>query len=138
MPFGSLFSSKSKSTSTSTNEELTSNAVDNRVVDSDSAFVEGNFTLSSSGTVGNVNVSKTDFGALDTAGNIAESALSFANSASERANETLSSAVKSTVGAVQSIASNVTKDESAESIKFAIVGAAVIGLGFVIVRYSKG
>jgi hypothetical protein len=46
--------------------------------------------------------------------------------------------VKSAVSAVQSIASNVTKDESAESIKFAIVGAAVIGLGFIIVRYSKG
>lgn len=121
-----LFSSKSSSETTNNTQETNVNNVDNRVTEADEAFVGGNISVSAGNNLSSLTINQTDFGAIDTAGDIAEASINFANQANTRSNETLKNTVSSAVNAVQSIAGNVTRDEGAKTFQFAIVGGAII------------
>jgi hypothetical protein len=129
-----LLSSSSRSSSTTNVDEQNNTSVDNRVTDADNAFVGGNVSVAAGDEGGDINISTTDFGALDTASQIADSAFSF----SSQASSDLTSGLNTAVSAVKGIADNATKDEAARTQQFLILGAVVIAGVYAFVFVKKG
>lgn len=69
---GSKSSNKSKSSSTTV--DLTSTLADNRI-GGDNALIEGNLSVTAGQNIDNLAISKTDFGAIEAAGDFAREAL---------------------------------------------------------------
>lgn len=130
--------SSSKTSSVNTTKDTTINNVDNRVAEGDSSIggnINVNFSDLSTGdgsTLGGggggitANITTSDFGALDTAGDISESAFSFSQNAVSGAVGALRETAKDAVD----VAKSAAQDESARTMQFAILGVAIIGVTF--------
>ena len=129
-----LFSSDSKSTTSNTNEETTTTNVDNRVSDGDNGIFEGNTSFTAKGNIDNVTVTKTDYGALDSAEAIVNASLSALSDGFTAVNETAQNAVESakdTAGDALDIASEATRDEGARTLQFGLGLAGIVGIAFI-------
>lgn len=126
-----LFSS-SKSRQTTNIDETNTTAVDNRLTEAETAFVGGNVTTGKTG--GNVNITTTDFGALDAASRIADNSfqavtgtvdrsLAAVGSAVSNSNNVLEGAVSKAVKVAQSAA----QDEGARTAQFVVLGLVIVG-----------
>ncbi len=114
--------SDSRTHSENTTQDFTTNNVDNRVADGD-AMIGGNVNLNAQdSSVGNVSITTTDLGALDTASDIAVESL---NAAKGIANESLN------------IAGKAAEDDSSETLKFLVIGLSVVGLAFAVFVFKK-
>jgi len=148
--------SSSKTSSTNTTKETNINNVDNRINEGDGS-IGGNVNLSLSDTSasGDINnyVTTTDFGAIDTAENIAELSLTESSKSIFEAlgvtKEITSSAIESNNSTVEKfgdsidalgsvaknalgVASEATRDETAKSLRYAMFAAAAIGVTYVL------
>ena len=121
MPFG-LFSSKSKSTTSTTVDEQNNSNVDNRVTEGENVNIGGNISINAGENLSSVSVTTTDFGAVDAGADIAISAVSasknIANNALNIANE-----------ATQ----NATEDSQASITQLAIIAGALVAV-FVFIK----
>lgn len=140
--------SKSSSATSSTNitKDTTTNNVDNRVAEGD-AKIGGNINLNlsdittSAGSEGagngggvNVGITTSDFGALDTASQISDSAFEFAGSSARQLSESVGaslSTAKDAVSKAVNVAQSVAQDEGARTQQILIVGAVVVGVAAV-------
>lgn len=126
-----LFSS-SKSKSSTTIDDTDINNVDNRVTEADIANIGGNVSVAAGDNVDNVSITTTDFGAVDRALDTAES--SFTNSLGA-----IQSSVGASVGALREtakesvkVAEAATRDESARTMQFVVLGVVIVGTAFVL------
>jgi len=133
-----LLSSKSSSSTSNYSDEKNYNTLDNRVIDADTANVGGNVSINAGAGVSGVTVTTTDFGAIDTAGDIAEQSFSFSGStvtsALDSVNKTVSgalSSVSSSASQAISAAKDATQGEGAKTIQIAIAGAAIVAAVFI-------
>jgi len=127
--------SRSSTSSVNTTQDFTTNNVDNRVSEGD---IGGNINLTlsdissgDSGALGhgggvNTTITTSDFGALDTASELNDRALEFAESASASAISSNASAVKDAINVAQS----ATQDEAARTQQLIILAVAGIGIAF--------
>jgi hypothetical protein len=144
-----LFGGGNASTQNTTNtRESTVNNVDNRLAEGDGS-IGGNVNLNlselnltggsgdSAGADGggnlDVNISTTDFGALDAASHIADASIAGIS----QAQSSISSASTSAINAVKSIADNTTRDQGAATSRLLVVGAVVLGLGVAFIMWRK-
>ncbi len=118
----------SKSSSKKYIRETNVNNVDNRVTEADVANIGGNVSISAGDNLSAVSVTTTDFGAIDKAGELAQSA--FESSAGSVA--TAVGALKATAGDAVKVAESAARDESARTMQFLILGVALVGIAFVI------
>ncbi len=136
---GGFFGSggKSNSGNSETNANTTSNVLD--FTDSENAQANistlGNIKADDS----NVNITTTDFGALDAASGIADSAFAFSNAANEQFTSALNSALSTTENAVDSateVAQSATQDEAARTQQLLILGGVVVAVSvaFIVLR----
>ncbi len=136
-----LFDKKSKNT-TNVRETNVDNS-DNRLVEADRAIVGGNINITqgdnnSRGGLGgdgggNISITTTDFGALDTASNIADGAFELSNNSLNRVGESVSSAVgalRNVAKDAVDVAKSASQDESARTMQFVILGLTVAGVAF--------
>jgi hypothetical protein len=143
--------SKSRTQSSNTTKDFTTNNVDNRVGEGD---IGGNInltisditatagdTLAGAGGGGGVNttITTSDFGALDTASDLADRAFQFSENAASAFSESSKSSIEkaiessaSTVGRALGIAEGATQDESARTQQLVIIAVAGVGLAFVL------
>lgn len=129
-----LFSAKSTSTTQNDIDETSAQNVDNRVSDGDNAFFDGNISLTAGQNIGNVNVTKTDYGAIDSAASIVNQSLSALSKGFESVNKTAQNAVNSanqTAGGALDIASESTRDEGARTMQIGLTLAGVVALVFI-------
>lgn len=128
-----LFSSGSKRSSTT--NDLSVTTTDNRYTES--GIIEGNVTLSSMGSLDNVTIMKTDYGALNAAGDIAGRALTAAENSTNAMRDMAGSASADMLKAFDRAASfataNAGNDEN-DTVKYLI---AAIGIGFAIWAYRR-
>ena len=82
--------SKSSTSSTQNTTDITTSLADNRVV-GDGGFIDGNVTLGKS--TGNITINKSDFGAIQKAGDISSASLTAAEDIAEGAFELGDSAI---------------------------------------------
>lgn len=138
-----------ESNSNTTVDETNVNNVDNRAVQADEANIGGNVSLNFGdididnrrgygadiSPVGDISVTTTDFGALDTASEITDRSFDFSSDVVN----TLSSTVNETVDAVQEIAQSATQDEAARTQQFLILGGVLVSITvlFIYSRRSK-
>lgn len=154
--------SRSSTASTNSTSETTTNNVDNRVAEGD-ASIGGNINLNfsdistdqgaalgagiggsgggaASGMPGgsvNTIITTSDFGALDAASELADSAFEFSNSAVAQLGAVTSSAVSTASESAKNAVENITRDESARTTQIMIVAAAVVGVALFIRMRSK-
>ena len=152
--------SRSSASSVNTTKDTVVNNVDNRVAEGD-ASIGGNinvnlsdiFTPTSShksknkngglgGSGGNdegaaggvsVDISTSDFGALDTASQISDKAFEFAGTTASSLNSTVTQAVDK----VGKIAQEATQDESARTQQLLIVGVSLVGIALAYFTFSR-
>jgi len=133
--------SKSSTKSENRSRESTVNNVDNRTAD---GSIGGNVNLNLSelqlkGGVGvgdqslNIDISTTDFGALDAASDIADQSIS----AISMAQSSVNAAVSGAVDAVKDIAANATQDEGARTTQLVIIAGAVVFVAVIVVAVRK-
>lgn len=135
--------SSSSTSSVNTTKDTTINNVDNRVAEGD-ASIGGNINVNFSdiqtegaalGGGGGVvaNISTSDFGALDTASDIADNAFNFSNQALAQLGSSVSGAVgalRQTAGDAVEVAEAASRDESARTMQFVVLGVIVVGTAF--------
>ena len=140
--------SSSATSSTNTTKDTTINNVDNRVAEGDGSIggnINVNFsdlqtgsgsTLGGGGGDITANITTGDFGALDTAKNIAEDAFNFSNSALGSIGGTVQ-ALRDTASDSVKVAESAARDESARTMQFAILGVIIVGGLFVLAPTIK-
>jgi len=121
--------SSSRTTSTNTTQDFTTNNVDNRIAEGD-AKIGGNVNLNAQdSSVGNVSITTTDHGALDTASDLAEIGLNAASSAFESASMVANDALE--------VANKAAEDDSSETLKYLVVGLTIVGLAFAAYSFKR-
>jgi len=127
--------SKSKSRTSSSTKEITTNTVDNRIAEGD-GDIGGNLNVNLSDSGGaSLNITTSDFGALDAASEISESAFTFAGDAVGQLGATTSSAfdsVEETAEKAVRVAENAARDESARTLQFVVIGTVIVVTAFVL------
>lgn len=126
----------SKSSTENIDKSTTVTSVDNRVTEADTAFVGGNQTVTASDVAGSVNVTTTDFGALDAASELADKSIQLTQTTTQKAQEFAGdvfgdalSGVKSIADKAVSVAKTASQDEGARTTQLLIIGGVgVIGL----------
>ena len=136
--------SRSSTSSSNSTQDFTTNNVDNRVSEGD---IGGNINLTlsdiSTGSGGgggllsadavagvggnegvNVEITTSDFGALDTASELSDRAFQFAESATSNAISSNAQSVKDAINVAQS----ATQDEAARTQQFLILGGVVVAV----------
>jgi len=127
---GLFSSSKSSSKKTTNIRSQDVNNVDNRVTDADVANIGGNVSVTAGNNLSEVNVTTTDFGAIDSALDVAETSFSDSLNA-------ITASVGASVGALRetakdsvAVAESAARDESARTMQFVVLGVIVIGTAF--------
>jgi hypothetical protein len=120
---GSLFSSESSSETSSDIDETNTNNVDNRVTEGENNNIGGNITIAAGQNLSEVNVTTTDFGALDTAQSISMKAFETSSSAFSSSQD----AIKTIAGNALDVAQDLTTDNTAKTLQYGIIAAALIG-----------
>ena len=140
-----FFDKKSKTNTTV--QETSTNNVDNRAAQGENVNFGGNVSINAgvgqgssfggqggsaalgaagSGGDTSISVTTTDFGALDTAREISESAFSFASQSSASSLATVEEVAKDAV----EVAESAARDEAARTTQMAIIGVAIVGVVF--------
>jgi len=117
-----LFSSSSSSSTKNYSEETSTNNVDNRVTDGNSGNIGGNISITAGAGVNDVNISRTDYGALDTASDIADRAFDMSQSAFTSSQQS----IKEIAGDAVYVARDITTDNTAKTIQYGIIAAAIV------------
>jgi len=117
-----LFSSSSSSSTKNYSEETSTNNVDNRVTDGNSGNIGGNISITAGAGVNDVNISRTDYGALDTASDIADRAFDMSQSAFTSSQQS----IKEIAGDAVDVARDITTDNTAKTIQYGIIAAAIV------------
>jgi hypothetical protein len=120
---GSLFSSESSSKTSSDIDETNTNNVDNRVTEGENNNIGGNITIAAGQDLSGVNITSTDFGALDTAQAISMKAFETSSSAFSSSQD----AIKTIAGNALDVAQDLTTDNTAKTLQYGIIAAALIG-----------
>lgn len=141
-----------KSTTTTNLDETNISNVDSRAAQGENVNFGGNVSITTGvGDVSNkntlgaggdsggggINVITTDFGALDTARDIADSAFASSNSAIDKLGAVTSSAIIGATESAKTAIANVTRDEGARTTQIMIVATAVVGVALFIRLRSK-
>ncbi len=114
--------SRSSTSSTNTTQDFTTNNVDNRVAQGD-GLIGGNINLNAhDSTVGNVNITTTDLGALDAASKLAERSLG--------TSEVL-------IDSALDVAAKAAEDDSSETLKYLVIGLTVVGVAIAVFVMKK-
>jgi len=124
-----LFSSKSSSSSTTNLEEVNLNTVDNRVIDQ-ADNVAGNVTVGGK-ISGDVMVTTTDYGALDAASKISDSAFKSVDNvvnSSIDAVKSQSNILENVAQKAQETAQKAAESDTTETIKYLVVGLSIVGV----------
>lgn len=129
------FFDKKKNSRTSVRETNVDNS-DNRLVEADRAIVGGNINITqgdnrSEGGLGgdaggNISIQTTDFGALDTASDIADGAFDLSKNSLNQVGESVGKAVD----ALRETASEAVRDESARTQQFIVLGLTISAVAF--------
>lgn len=125
-----LFGGSSSRTTTEIDERNFTN-VDNRVGGDRSVF-GGNQSVQA-GDYSNINLTTTDFGAIDAATNITDSAIEFSRDA-------LSASINSSQAAVDdaiTLAQSVSVDQAARTTQMLIVGGVIAAVFLIYVSFKK-
>jgi len=147
-----LFSASSSSTTQNDLDETSAQNVDNRVSDGDDAIFEGNVSLTAGQNIGSVTLTRTDYGAIDTAGAIINQSLSALSKGFETVNNTARSVINSaesntsrafdtagelsddalnTANNALKVASESTRDEGARTIQTGFILAGLVSVAFI-------
>jgi len=114
--------SSSRTTSSNTTQDFTTNNVDNRIAEGD-AMIGGNVNLNAQdSSVGNVQITTTDHGALDVASDLVSNSL---NTAELIAGDALE------------VANKAAEDDSSETLKYLVVGLTIVGLAFAAYSFKR-
>jgi hypothetical protein len=114
-----LFSTKSSSSSSSEINENNFNNVDNRVSEGERVNVGGNVSLSTGGSISGVTVTTTDFGALDTANDIASQAFQMSGKSNALASTIANRALDFT--------NTSNQDDFSKTLRYLIFGGVILG-----------
>jgi hypothetical protein len=114
-----LFSNKSSSSTSSVTDEKNFQNVDNRVTEGEQVNIGGNVSLSSGGEIKDVTVTTTDFGAIDTASDIASQAFEM----SSKSNAIASSIAQKAL----SFTNTSNQDEVSKNVRYLILAGVVLG-----------
>jgi hypothetical protein len=131
--------SKSKSTTNIDENNLTS--VDNRLVEADTANVGGNVSVGEAGS--NLNITTTDFGALDAASELARESLNYGETVTRNSVDAVRIMAGDAGASINSALSKVTKfatsqqpDQKASStLQLLIISVAIVGA---VALYRRG
>lgn len=137
----------SKSATTNVTETLTSNNVDNRVIE-DGAVVGGNLSVNAGDRIEGLTIEQTDFGAVEGALALGESALESVAGVAGRVTEfgsdvlqRQSVAADNNLAAIKSFATDITSGGQATTSKLiqniVILSAAVGGIALIVSRVRK-
>lgn len=126
-----LFSS-SKSKSKTNIDETNINNVDNRVTEADVANIGGNVSVGAGDSLSNVSITTTDFGAVDRALDTAESSFSNSLNAIQSSVGQSVAALRDTAEDSVKVAEAATRDESARTMQFLVLGVVIVGTAFVL------
>lgn len=118
---------KTTNTSTTNTSQTTVNTVDNRAVQGDNANIGGNVTLNAGDIQAPVNVSTTDFGAV-------QSALDFALESTTRAQTAVGESVKQAYGLANEARQSETSGAINNFLKYGAIVAVVVAVAWVATR----